>query len=351
LPRIGTITVPAAAENIDDYQYALDTSTWGSPRVPKADDASAPRAGDVILIGTGYSRPDGSKQPRVDKEVYRQGKFDQIIVIQVTGAPAESAAPHWPQEVIDNKVKYPFRFPISILGEIHDLQLSTVPEKLATNFHRSINGQSRAVVGVLDEAEADGIAKAAGHTSWKELVSHVPEYDIDPALVPRKKKLVISGKRTSSSTGQGMQPDPDRRLAVERFSVDVAMDYYRNRGWTVRELQKPFDLNCTRGSESLHVEVKGTAGMPGTVNLTPNEVDHAWKHRTDLFIVYDIRLQDNPDEGPDAPRYIGTFGVPVLIPGWRPDKSDISVRSLTYRVPWDQAEDLIDDASRTSAQS
>lgn len=81
-----------------------------------------------------------------------------------------------------------------------------------------------------------------------------------------------------------LMSDPLRRRAVERRAVDLAVSTYREKGFLVQELGKPFDLLCTptelcrSGSPVVHVEVKGSIGAACTVHLTRNEVSDA---RTD----------------------------------------------------------------------
>lgn len=334
MPRIGTVTVPIDSRNLDDYQYALETSTWGSPNVPKDDDPEAPRQGDVLLVATGYERP-ASRSPRVPFDTYRtDAYFTRVIVVQVTGEPHVSHTPHWPQELQEGQVKYPYRFAIVPIGVIDDLELDSVGDKLAKAFHRSILGGSRAIV--VEETGADDIANKAGRPSWDDLIRALPIGAIDIALTnPRGKKPAFSSKRIPTS-GQGRQSDSKQNKAIERFAVDAAVAHYESRGWEVTEFGKPFDLLCTRGGEDLRVEVKGTTGEAGTVQVTINEITNARTFSADLFIVHNITLDsyESPETG--QVDYIGVGGTSRILPNWEPEDDDLTAKAFQYRVPQDK---------------
>ena len=56
----------------------------------------------------------------------------------------------------------------------------------------------------------------------------------------------------------GFRTDPAMRKAVERYAVQRARHYYELRQFKVRELGRPFDLDCNKSRNYLCVEVKGT---------------------------------------------------------------------------------------------
>lgn len=60
--------------------------------------------------------------------------------------------------------------------------------------------------------------------------------------------------------------------------MEVAKAFCADQGWHVVEdvfQQESYDLKCTRGSEELHAEVKGTTTDGIQIVLTRNEVEHA----------------------------------------------------------------------------
>jgi dCTP diphosphatase len=63
-----------------------------------------------------------------------------------------------------------------------------------------------------------------------------------------------------------------------------------------------FDLDCTRGEENLHVEVKGTISDGAKVLLTQNEVAHAKAGEAPiaLFVVSAIQLTRTKEDGVSA---------------------------------------------------
>src|SRR5262249_27594155 len=83
----------------------------------------------------------------------------------------------------------------------------------------------------------------------------------------------------------GRFADAEMRVAVESHAVKLASDYYREQGYEVTEVGKPYDLLAVKDSEELHVEVKGSTMSVGDVELTINEVRHAREIPTDLYVV------------------------------------------------------------------
>lgn len=355
--RVGAIAVPAAPENIVDFEFALDECTWGSPTAPKTDDDEAPRTGDILLIATGYSRPDPAtstginRSPRVTPDVYLQGSFERIIMVEVTGDPYESTNPHWPGEDGPEGVRYPYRFPISTLSATGEVKLADLPDALATNFHRSINSGSRALVTSLSREEADHLAARAEAEGWNLLISTRPKPSFD--MVSRRglhaEHIPESRARGTKSSGQGRQQDPEKKKATELYAEDVAIRHYERLGWNVRKEGAPFDLDCTRGAEKLRVEVKGTTGGAGDVQLTVGEVESAENYPTELFVVFDIKLAQNGEmittDSRSRPVSRTTYkGVPdsgtaKVFLDWKPVDDDLVAKTFSYRVPWHLAED------------
>jgi hypothetical protein len=101
-------------------------------------------------------------------------------------------------------------------------------------------------------------------------------------LTPVAKDSPYDSSETASSRlsgrNQGRSSDPLFNSAVERQAEAVISAHYESQGWVVQRvghLNLGFDLRCLRGGEELHVEVKGSSGSAMSVNLTPNEVQHA----------------------------------------------------------------------------
>ena len=96
----------------------------------------------------------------------------------------------------------------------------------------------------------------------------------------------------SKRSGQGFHVSPEQRKQIERHAVNQATAYFESRGYKVKDVgsTRCWDLDCSRGRDVLHVEVKGTRTIGTSVVLTVNEVAHAKHHRSALFILHSIRL-------------------------------------------------------------
>lgn len=339
MPRIGVITVPLDPKNISDYQFALDESTWGSPKDRAPQDPTAPRKGDVLLIASGYHRP-GSRSPRVPLAEYvKDAEFEKVTLVRVAGTPHTSSAPHWPNEVAENKVHYPYRFAIAPVGIIEDVSLLQFPVQLTEAFHKSINGQSRAIVHDISDTEADDIADLAGRPSWRDLTRSLPRNAIDVVLGTNPKGTHVTVKKPRTGSGQGYQQDQETKDATEEFAVRKAIEFYEENGWDVTELGKPYDLLCVRDGQERRVEVKGTTGAAGTVNLTSNEVANAREHTTDLFIVHSIKVEPKNQKTPGASKLEGVSGTRLILPDWVPADDDLAATKYSYAVPRDLLQD------------
>ena len=109
---------------------------------------------------------------------------------------------------------------------------------------------------------------------------------------------VLAGKRRRSSS-QGFQVSPRIRKAIELKAMEMATEYFHQLGWIVKDVSpnKPYDLNCMRGDDELHVEVKGTTSSGAQILLTPNEVKHAQRKYPDMALFIAINLQvDNTED-------------------------------------------------------
>jgi hypothetical protein len=68
--------------------------------------------------------------------------------------------------------------------------------------------------------------------------------------------------------------DVETNRKVERAAVEAATRHYRDLGWSVRSVEsehRGYDLHCHRGSDDLHVEVKGASGRAFGFIMTQRE--------------------------------------------------------------------------------
>lgn len=68
--------------------------------------------------------------------------------------------------------------------------------------------------------------------------------------------------------------DVERKAAIERAAIGAVTRYYEGLRFRVRSVEKDnvgWDLNATRGTEKLHLEVKGLSAASVVAEVTPNE--------------------------------------------------------------------------------
>jgi hypothetical protein len=97
--------------------------------------------------------------------------------------------------------------------------------------------------------------------------------------------------------GQGRGLSPEARRAVELHAMARACEWLTAHGFEFTDVSSRdcCDFRAKRGDEEWVIEVKGTTGGPGTVLLTPNEVElHKNSHpRNALLVVHGITLSDS----------------------------------------------------------
>jgi len=133
-----------------------------------------------------------------------------------------------------------------------------------------------------------------------------------------------------STRGQGYRLNAAARKAVELHAQGIAEEYFLAMGFTVTDVsrKKPYDLHCEKGSEVVHVEVKGTTGAGESVFLTRNEVEHAKAHgdRVALVIVRHVELEV------DGATPTASGGEMQLIRPWDISQGTLSPTQYEYRI-------------------
>lgn len=123
--------------------------------------------------------------------------------------------------------------------------------------------------------------------------------------------------------GQGYLSSPEWRRTLELHAMDAAVRYFRDAGYDTKDEHSghSYDLRCTKGQETLFVEVKGTTTAGDSVMVTSREVEFARKHApsTALFILHSV-----VKDGPKRP----AGGRAILVRPWSP--SDDSLSPITY---------------------
>jgi hypothetical protein len=117
-------------------------------------------------------------------------------------------------------------------------------------------------------------------------------------LPPRQPTLGAEVDPPSGGGGRsGYMTDQELKKAIERHAVQTVMDHYQIvEKYDVENVgdHESYDIRAKRGTEELHIEVKGSSGLADKVDLTRNEVDHAHRADTHLVIVDQIRWRRLP---------------------------------------------------------
>ena len=189
----------------------------------------------------------------------------------------------------------------------------------------------------------DGGAHPNGHTA--EAIEAVPTIAAARAWLAERR---TTGREsaTASAAPAGAEPasddagdeweapqegDPKRRKAVELRAMEEARRHYLEKGWNVEDVSaaESYDLRCTRGGDELHVEVKGATGAGAEVTLTANEVEHARRRRTALFVLAHIAVTRADGGEPDA-----SGGQPCVLDPWDIGKEgELHPSEYRYHLP------------------
>ena len=134
-----------------------------------------------------------------------------------------------------------------------------------------------------------------------------------------------------SRSGQGFGLSAAERSAVELHAQTLAEEYFREAKYEVIPVFQTncYDLHCTRGEETLHVEVKGTTGGGNSIFLTANEVDLATRCPASavLFFVRNIRLRDTAS-GP-----VAEGGDPLIFKPWDITAGNLKPLQYEFTLP------------------
>jgi Domain of unknown function (DUF3883) len=87
----------------------------------------------------------------------------------------------------------------------------------------------------------------------------------------------------------GRQADAKLRRATERHAVEMVSELYRNEGYSVEDVgdYEPWDITARGATEEVHIEVKGSAGARGGVDLTEGEIRNAEDYQPTHLVVVD----------------------------------------------------------------
>ena len=144
-----------------------------------------------------------------------------------------------------------------------------------------------------------------------------------PKPSKRQDNLIRNACEVAYARSQGFLIDSELRKAIELYAMDRAKKHFASLGYDFEDTSKtkPYDLKCTKGSEVIFVEVKGTQSNGAEVLLTVGEVKHAQKHpnQSALFILHSVVVTEDGVRGGDT----------IVRKRWNP--RDQNLAPLTYR--------------------
>jgi hypothetical protein len=211
-----------------------------------------------------------------------------------------------------------------------------LPEKLRTySIPKGIGAFGRASVVYPYEANGEARNISAGKYKWiGNAIDYVSSYDgpnlVKNPLANLEDKIgEIAENERASRSGQGFQVNSEMRRQIEIYAVERAKRHFRNQKYEVEYVgqNRSYDLKCTRGSDLLRVEVKGTQADGSSVILTPNEVFNAREHKMALYVLHSIRWRR-------IGKSLRTYGGSELVFNpWTIDQDgELTPLSFTYEI-------------------
>ena len=200
---------------------------------------------------------------------------------------------------------------------LDDLRPQSIPQ---AQLNEIVGYKPRAIVqgfNVLDQEKSSRILDAF------DLIGYLPSPVPEVASVEAE----IEDPADRARRGRGISTA--EKLAIERHAVEVAIRFFAKDWPDIREVGRPYDLDCRNGDELLHVEVKGTMSEGAKVALTRNEVRHAreFHGRVALFVQAGITLSGTK-EGPSA-----SGGISHVWNPWDISLGELDPVVYEYSVP------------------
>jgi len=158
-----------------------------------------------------------------------------------------------------------------------------------------------------------------------EALKYIDSYDLENGAREPESDVDTDIEETLQSTIEhvaGYQSNPRIRRAIEEYAMKRAEKRLKKLGYKPKDMHKTksYDFLCNVSGAELYTEVKGTQDNGNSVSLTPNEVEHARKHKNSaLFIVHSVKVK-----GRRSPVVSG--GKEVFLRPW-----DISTGTLKPR--------------------
>lgn len=169
-------------------------------------------------------------------------------------------------------------------------------------------------------------------SEWDHLKTFVSFSSVSPEEIDASMLLRYGAIKNS----QGFVLNGAERRAIEKHAMDLAMDYFRSKWGSVKDVSNnsSYDLHCRSGSEELRVEVKGTTAEGCQIILTKNEVAVAREPGYALFVLSNIALVRSNGKEP-----IASGGSARLFSPWSP--SDQALRPISYTCELDLVDGIL----------
>jgi hypothetical protein len=173
--------------------------------------------------------------------------------------------------------------------EVEPFKILDVHETASELRFNSLTGKDRLKIG------DDGCIKAQQLQTMRELA---------PKSAELFKKIWYYDEDQEEEGEEDILPkikeqfaDLEHRLEVEAASVGFATAQLERDGWQVESVEAQkigYDLHCTKGERSLHVEVKGTSGEDQSFIITVNELTQAKSDSAFILFLVTKALASNP---------------------------------------------------------
>ena len=139
-------------------------------------------------------------------------------------------------------------------------------------------------------------------------------------------RIALGGKR------QGFQSSVAARRAVEMRAMSLATELLVSEGWEVEDVSavRSYDLLARRGADTQHVEVKGTTGFGGEIQVTAAEVAFARSHRASMRLILVSGIVVTLEDGGDV---MASQGAIRSFEGWAPKTDDLTPIAFFCTVP------------------
>jgi hypothetical protein len=128
---------------------------------------------------------------------------------------------------------------------------------------------------------------------------------------------------------QGFLQSSRARKAIEQRAMALATELLESEGWEVENVatRRSYDLHCRWGSDTLFVEVKGTAGTGEEIRITAAEVAFANLHREQMLLIVVSGIVLDPADEDRA-----TGGIIHRLDRWAPEPGALSPVSYFCQV-------------------